>query len=124
VVSLATTTRGREVELRLTPRDRLGNYLGPDQSAAVAVSVGAKAGEVRDLANGSYVVPIVVAERADPTVTVTIAGEPLVTGRVSSLATWTERGRLSLWLLVVSLGWAGVLVLVLLAWRRHARRAP
>ena len=126
VVSLATTTRGREVELRLTPRDRLGNYLGPDQSAAVAVSVGdgAKAGEVRDLANGSYVVPIVVAERADPTVTVTIAGEPLVTGRVSSLATWTERGRLWFWLVVVSLVWAAALVLVLLAWRRHARRAP
>jgi len=126
VVSLATTTRGREVELRLTPRDRLGNYLGPDQSAAVAVSVGdgAKAGEVRDLANGSYVVPIVVAERADPTVTVTIAGEPLVTARVSSLATWTERRRLSFWLVVVSLVWAAALVLVLLAWRRHARRAP
>ena len=126
VVSLATTARGREAELRLTPRDRLGNYLGPDQSAAVAVSVGdgAKAGEVRDLANGSYVVPIVLAERADPTVTVTIAGEPLVAGRVSSLATWTERGRLSFWLFVVSLAWAGVLVLVLLAWRRRARRTP
>jgi hypothetical protein len=104
----------------------LGNYLGPDQSAAVAVSVGdgAKAGEVRDLANGSYVVPIVLAERADPTVTVTIAGEPLVAGRVSSLATWTERGRLWFWLLVVSLAWAGVLVLALLAWPRHARRTP
>jgi hypothetical protein len=126
VVSLATTARGREAELRLTPRDRLGNYLGPDQSAAVAVSVGdgAKAGEVRDLANGSYVVPIVLEERADPTVTVTIAGEPLVAGRVSSLATWTERGRLSFWLFVVSLAWAGVLVLVLLAWRRRARRTP
>ena len=126
VVSLATTARGREAELRLTPRDRLGNYLGPDQSAAVAVSVGdgAKAGEVRDLANGSYVVPIVLAERADPTVTVTIAGEPLVAGRVSSLATWTERGRLSFWLFVVSLAWAGVLVLILLAWRRRARRTP
>ena len=124
LVSLATTARGREAELRLTPRDRLGNHLGPDQSAAVAVSVGdgAKAGEVRDLANGSYVVPIVLAERADPTVTVTIAGEPLVAGRVSSLATWTERGRLWFWLLVVSLAWAGVLVLALLAWRRHARR--
>ena len=68
--------------------------------------------------------PIVVAERADPTVTVTIAGEPLVTARVSSLATWTERGRLSFWLVVVSLVWAAVLVLVLLAWRRHAWRAP
>jgi hypothetical protein len=126
VVPLATTARGREAELRLTPRDGFGNYLGPDQSAAVAVSVGdgAKVGDVRDLANGSYVVPIVLAERADPTVTVTIAGEPLFAGRVSSLATPKDRGRLSFWLLVVSLGWAGVLVLVLLAWRRHARRTP
>jgi hypothetical protein len=65
---------------------------------------------------------IVVAGRAAPTVT--IAGEPLVTGRVSSLATWTERGRLSFWLVEVSLGWGAVLVRVLLAWPRHTWRAP
>jgi hypothetical protein len=123
VVALATTARGREAELVVTPRDASGNYLGPDQSAAVAITVGdgAKSGEVRDLANGTYVMPLVFPEGADPAVTIAIAGEPLLTGRVSTLTPQSDRKRL-FWLVgIVSLGWIGVLALILVAWRRLGR---
>jgi hypothetical protein len=63
-------------------------------------------------------------------ITMVVAG-PLTLLCDCALAPWLGRprlrgagGRLSFWLLIVSLAWAGVLVLVLLAWRRHARRAP
>ena len=105
---------------------RFDNHLGPDLGPAVAIKVGdgAEVGEIRDLANGSYVVPLFLPEGSDPTVAITIAGEALVTGRVSTLAPAPERGPLVFWVGILVLGVLAVLLLVALTRRRRAQPIP
>jgi hypothetical protein len=68
------------------------------------------------------VVPLVLPEGRDPTVTITIAGETLVAGRASTLAPRPERGPLVFWVGIVTLGLVAVLLLAGLTRRR--RRVP
>jgi hypothetical protein len=124
VVPRSASAGGRVAELVVSPRDAFGNYLGPDLGPLLAIRVGdgADVGEIRDLANGSYVVPLVLPEGRDPTVTITVAGEMLVAGRASTLAPRPERGPFVFWVGIVALGLVAVLLLAGLTRRR--RRVP
>ena len=124
VVPRSASAGGRVAELVVSPRDAFGNYLGPDLGPLLAIRVGggADVGEIRDLANGSYVVPLVLPEGRDPTVTITVAGETLVAGRASTLAPRPERGPFVFWVGIVALGLVAVLLLAGLTRRR--RRVP
>lgn len=119
---LAETGRGREVALRLTPRDRFGNHLGPDQGQLISVKAGAdvRRGPLRDLGNGTYVVPLVLPATGDPEVTLSLAGTPLFTGSVSELEPPIPQRELVVWIALV-IGWV-LAVLLILRWLL-ARRA-
>ena len=123
VERLAETERGREMALRLTPRDRFGNYFGPDHGHTIElrVSAGTTLGAVRDLGNGTYVFPLILPTDGDPDVTLTVAGEELFAGPVSTLETLAEGPGLLIWILL-ALGWA--LALVLIGRWLVVRRAP
>jgi hypothetical protein len=126
VLTRSSSPRGRVAELVLTPRDAFDNHLGPDLGPGIAIKAGdgAEVGEIRDLANGSYVVPLFLPEGSDPTVAIAIAGEALVTGRVSTLAPAPERGPLVFWVGILVLGVLAVLLLVALTRRRRAQPIP
>ncbi len=110
---LARTDRGREMELHLSPRDRYGNYLGPDfgRDIRVDVSEGIAAGEARDLGNGTYVVPLIVPEGADPKLTLTVAGEEVFGGALSDLGAPADWQGLTLVRLLI-LGGLGALLII------------
>jgi hypothetical protein len=121
-VTTPSTYGGERVaQLILTPRDAFDNALGPDLGTALAVRVGAggEASPVQDLANGTYQTAIRLARDADPTVLITIAGEPLVADRVSALGP-RERGPFWFWVGILALGAIGVLLLAALTRRRGA----
>ena len=90
---------GREVTLHLRPRDRFGNYLGPDYGRQISLKLsdGAAVATTGDLGNGSYVIPVVVPPNADPDVILEVAGEVLFEGKLSTLP-GDERGRGKSWL--------------------------
>jgi hypothetical protein len=85
--TLAGSPTHREHVLRVRPRDRHGNFLGPGEAADIQVtlSAGTVGKEVMDLGDGGYAVPILTPARADPTVTMTVAGAPLYHGALSAL---------------------------------------
>lgn len=111
VTTLSKTDRGREAALRLTPRDRLGNYFGPDHGDLIALktSTTEAQGSPDDLGNGSYVIPLILPLDGDPEVTLTVAGDQLFAGPVSMLEPASDEPtgafRLILWIALV-LGWA------------------
>ena len=104
---VADTDRGREVSLRLTPKDGLGNYFGPDRGHLIALKGPAAKtrGPVRDLGNGTYEVPLILPKEGDPDVTLTIAGADVFTGPVSKLAPEEEGPPRQLFWLLWALGW-------------------
>ncbi len=114
VTTLSKTDRGREATLRLTPRDRLGNYFGPDHGHLITLKTSSEfsQGSLRDLGNGSYVIPLILPIDGDPEVTLTVAGDDLFAGPISILKTPTERPGLVIWV-ALALGWAVALVLIL-----------
>jgi hypothetical protein len=87
VQGVAATPAHRELVVRVRPRDRHGNFLGPGEAGEIGVvlSEGTVAKEVTDLGDGGYAVPIVTPARSDPTVTVTVAGVRLYRGALSAL---------------------------------------
>ena len=112
---VADTDRGREVTLRLAPRDGLGNYFGPDRGHLIALRVpaGSTQGTVRDLGNGTYEVPLILPKEGDPDVTLSIAGKDVFSGVISKLTPPApERTGLRFWILL-ALGWALALLLFL-----------
>jgi hypothetical protein len=125
VTPLATFDGSRAAQLTLTPRDAFDNALGPDLGAALTVklSEGAGASPILDLANGTYAMTIDLTGNVDPTVTIAIAGEPLVDARISTLAPRPERGPVFFWMGIVLLGCVAVLLLMLRA-RPRGRRRP
>ena len=112
VETLADTDRGREAALRLTPRDRFGNYLGPDHGHMIGLRLGkgVTKGALRDLGDGTYVVPFILPQEGDPDLTLTVGGKELFAGPVSALEPPADRKRLVIWVALV-LGWALALVL-------------
>ena len=87
VQTVAGTPTHSERVIRVRPRDRRGNYLGPGEAREIRVTLseGTVAKEVIDIGDGGYAVPILTLAKGDPTVTVTVAGSPLYRGALSSL---------------------------------------
>ena len=81
------TPTERRFLLYLRPRDRFGNYLGPDYAdrIGVALAAGTVGTDKRDLVDGGYTVPLTVPAGTDPVVTVTVLDQPLFTDRLSKL---------------------------------------
>ena len=87
VQMVAGTATQSERVIRVRPRDRHGNFLGPGEAGEITVTLseGTVAKEVTDLGDGGYAVPILTPGGTDPTVTVTVAGVAVYRGRVSGL---------------------------------------
>jgi hypothetical protein len=73
--------------LYVRPRDRFGNYLGPDYADRIDVSLasGTVGADKQDLVDGGYTLPLVVPAGADPVVTITVLGQPVFMDRLSKL---------------------------------------
>ncbi len=113
---------GRSVTLQLRPIDLHGNYLGPDYAGHIGVALGdgAVAGAVADLGNGSYAVPLFVADGRDPDVGVTLAGAPLFSGKLSDLPPASgEAGPARHWVYLLA---ALLVATLLLLWVARRRR--
>ena len=84
--------------LIIRPKDRHGNYLGPDYGDQIVVTL--SPGEVsyvkRDLADGRYEIPLAVVPGTDPTVNIRVMGEPLFEGPLSDIAGLFKRFSFSL----------------------------
>ena len=81
------TPAGRQVILHLRPRDRFGNYLGPDFADRIHVTMdGAPVGASKqDLLDGGYDIPLLVPPGSDPEVTIDVVGHRLFKGPLSAL---------------------------------------
>ena len=89
LVSIASQQTGEPVvRLRLTPRDRLGNLLGPDYLDRLTImsSLGTDETMLEDKLNGSYEKAFrLPTNAADPTFTVEFDGRPVLSKRLSEL---------------------------------------
>ncbi len=84
---LSKTADVRQLLLSLRPQDKLGNFLGPDFASKLQVTLGegTVAKEVKDLGDGRYEIKLSVPVSRDPTITITVLGEPLFSGMLSEL---------------------------------------
>jgi hypothetical protein len=112
-----------EVTLRLAPRDRHGNYLGPDRGGDIDVRVNGRsmAEGLLDSGDGGYAITLAIPRGSDPTVSLRIVGAKVLSGDLSSLLRRdrASRGRALTGILI------GLLVIFL--WglvRRHADPMP
>jgi hypothetical protein len=87
VVFVERIVQGDVMVIRLRPQDVYGNFLGPEagDEIQVALSTGTVDKEIHDLQDGTYLIPVLVPQKADPQVTVTVAGNVLFRGRLSTL---------------------------------------
>jgi hypothetical protein len=76
-----------EVTLRLAPRDRHGNYLGPDRGGDIDVRVNGRsmAEGLLDSGDGGYAITLAIPRGSDPTVSLRIVGAKVLSGDLSSL---------------------------------------
>ena len=81
------TPDGRQLLLRVRPRDRFGNYVGPDYAdrISVALSSGTVGTDKSDLVDGSYTIPLRVPVDSDPKITIVVMGQQLFQGQLSEL---------------------------------------
>ena len=107
--------------VRQPPRARLWPPPSPSPSAT-----GPSSARSATSTNGTYAAHLVLAEGAESErLTVSIAGEPLIAGRIcSSLAPPRRSGGSSPGVGIVAVGWIGALVLVLLTRRPRERGEP
>jgi hypothetical protein len=88
VTLLKETADGRHMLLSIRPKDRFGNYLGPDYGHRIKVSL--SAGSVdndnkQDLVDGSYTIPLFVPPATNPVVTVSVMDQTVFEGPLSEL---------------------------------------
>ncbi len=118
VTSVSRAANGTQViNIITTPRDTLGNYLGPGYASRIAVNIpGATPnGPIVDRLDGSYEQPwSVPAPAAGNTVTIVIDGAPAYSGNVSSLL----RVRYLKWLIWILLIILLLVLLYFLVWRK------
>ncbi len=120
-VTQTTVQNGvRTVEVNVTPRDGLGNFLGPDYGARFRVVVAGQptVQPVADGLDGSYVLRLAVSEEDDPRVSISIQDVSLFEGPFSGLSQLAEKRQIVLWLLLL------FLLLVVLAWFIFRVRSP
>lgn len=81
------TAQGDVMAIRLRPQDAYGNFLGPEagHEIQVALSTGTVDKNIGDLHDGTYLIRLLVPQKADPQVTVTVAGDILFRGQLSAL---------------------------------------
>lgn len=84
---LEETAEGRSMLLSIRPKDRFGNYLGPDYGHRIKVSLseGSVGTDKQDLVDGSYTIPLFIPPATDPVMTVTVMNQPVYKGRLSEL---------------------------------------
>jgi hypothetical protein len=84
---IGETSDGRRFRLFFRPRDRFGNYLGPDYADRIGVSLasGTVGTDKKDLVDGGYTVSLLVPRGSDPVVTVTVMDEQLYHDRLSKI---------------------------------------
>jgi hypothetical protein len=112
-VTQTTVQQGmRTVDVSVTPRDGLGNFLGPDYGDRFRVVVGGQSSlqPVKDGLDGSYLMRLVASEEEDPKVSISVQDVPLFEGPFSGLAQLAEKRQIVLWLLLL------FLLLVVIAW--------
>lgn len=85
VRTIEQTVAGTRALLHLRPKDRFGNYLGPDFADRIKVSLseGTVIGKPRDLLDGSYEIELLLPANMDPAITITVVEHPLFHGKVS-----------------------------------------
>jgi subtilisin family serine protease len=92
--------------LTVRPKDRLGNYLGPDYGHVLAVDVGEPAAasqEWRDLADGRYEMLVRIPDGADPVVGLRVWDQVLYDGPASALKYRLAKVLWWVWVLAVLL---------------------
>jgi hypothetical protein len=98
------------IRLRATPRDALGNYIGPDYTPdylSIKSSQGTALTLIDDKLDGSYEISYRLPSAAsNPNITVEVMGTPVVTKSLREL-----QGKLPFWLIILII----ILVLILLA---------
>jgi hypothetical protein len=87
VQTIAQTATGRQALLHLRPKDRFGNFLGPDfaDQIHVTLSEGIVVGKPRDLLDGRYEIELLLSGNNDPEITITVVDHLLFKGPVSQL---------------------------------------
>ncbi len=84
---LEKTADGRRMLLHIRPKDRFGNYLGPDYGHRIKVSLSDVSVDVdkSDLVNGGYTIPLFIPLTTDPVLTVTVMDETVFKDRLSKI---------------------------------------
>lgn len=109
--------------LSLRPRDRNGNYLGPDYGPMISVAIAAPgelSGQWRDLGDGTYEMSVRIPSGSDPVVTIDVMDRRLYEGSASQLM--AEEPPVWLWWLLLIL--AVLLVLAIILWLIRRPASP
>jgi subtilisin family serine protease len=85
VIVLKESDDGKRLQLTLRPKDKYGNYLGPEYGHRIGITLssGSITGELSDPADGSYSATAIVPPNVDPRLTVTVMDHVLYEGRLS-----------------------------------------
>jgi photosystem II stability/assembly factor-like uncharacterized protein len=92
VTFVEETAAGRSLLLHIRPKDRFGNFLGPDYGHRInaTLSVGSVGTDRTDLVDGSYTIPLLVPDGEDPILTVSVMDERVYEGPLSDLKKGTR----------------------------------
>ena len=87
VTFVEETAAGRSLLLHIRPKDRFGNFLGPDYAHRInaTLSIGSVGADKEDHVDGSYTIPLIVPAGADPILTVSVMDERVYEGPLSDL---------------------------------------
>lgn len=79
------TQDGRRMILTVRPKDRFGNYLGPDYGHRIkaTLSAGSVSSDKEDHGDGSYSILLFIPSSTDPILTVSVMDQPLYEGPLS-----------------------------------------
>ena len=108
LISSATQADGSViVQLRATPRDGLGNFLGPDLRGNILIlsTQGTVQQALSDRLNGSYEIAYrLPSTSSNPNITVVVLGKNVVTKRLSDLGSPFAPGGMKRWAFSLHLG--------------------
>lgn len=94
------TADGRKILVHIAPKDEYDNFLGPDYGNAIKIMPSSlQTGEIIDITDGGYQIPIWVRPSQDPIVTIVVKGDTVFNDKVSRIPdkiTHPGRFRLSL----------------------------
>lgn len=122
-VSLTPVAEAEEpgkLQLVMTPRDRFGNYIGPDYGGQLQLAMDGQRLRVpvTDVLNGSYVTELTLEAGTDPNLSVSVGDATLFEGPVSQLRPKEPAPRLGLWIALA----VGLILLAVVALGRRSAR--